>query len=174
MLRSLRILAALCLCLGVTRAGAEEVLTPTEAAKQEGKGKTVTVEFVVQSCHSVPPDGKHFRLFSEPSFKDRGAFIVHLTQKAVTKLAVQDLEKHFLGKKVRATGKVEKTVFSSFPETRPGIVVDDAALIEKPCACSMRQKRSLVPALCSITNASAMRRRWVGVTWLLQPRVRPP
>jgi hypothetical protein len=125
-----RVLVAICLCLGVSGAGAEEVLTPAEAAKQEGKGKTVTVELVVKSCHPVLPDGKDFRLFSEPSFKDNGTFAVHLTQKTITNLAVKDLEKYFLGKKVRATGKVEKTVFSSIPQTRPGIVVDDAALIE--------------------------------------------
>ena len=112
------------LFLANMRASAGEVLTPAEAAKLEGTGKEVTVEFVVKSCHPVLPDGKHFRLFSEHSFRDKGAFVVHLTDKAVTKLAGKDLDKLFMGKKIRVTGEVGPTVFSSIAENRPGIFVD--------------------------------------------------
>lgn len=110
--------------------GGADILTPADAAKLEGKDKPVTVEFVVKSCHSVLPDGKHFRLLSESSLKEPQAFVIHLTDKAVLKLAADDLEKHFLGKKIRATGKVAKVVFSSTSETRPGITIDDAANIK--------------------------------------------
>lgn len=128
-MRLLLLIMAGCVCTG-TIASADEVVTPAEAAKQEGKGKAVTVELVVKSCHPVLPDGKHFRLFSESSFQDKQAFVIHLTDKAVAKLEAKDLEKHFLGKKIRVTGEVEKTVFSSIPQTRPGIVVDDPLRIQ--------------------------------------------
>jgi len=50
----------MCLFMGNIRADAVEVLAPPEAAKQEGKDMTVTVEFVVKSCYLMIPDGKEF------------------------------------------------------------------------------------------------------------------
>lgn len=129
----MRLLSLLIVALGYycgTVCIAAEVLTPAEAAKLEGKDTKVTVEFIVKSCHPVLPDGEHFRLCSESSAKNGKNFVLHLTDKAVTKLRIQDLEKHFLGKRVRVTGKVKKIIFSSFPETRPGISVDDPENIE--------------------------------------------
>lgn len=117
--------------LTATGASAGEVLTPAEAAKFEGTDKEVTVEFVVKSCHPVIPDGKHFRLFSEVSARDKGAFVVHLSDKAVTKLAGKDLEKLYLGKKIRVTGKVGLAVFSAVAENRPSIFVDIPPSIEE-------------------------------------------
>jgi hypothetical protein len=118
------------LSFGETWGRAGEVLTPAEAAKQEGKDKKITVGFVVQSCHPVLPDGKHFRLFSTKSFKAKETFVVDLSGEALKKLGTKDLEKYFMGKKVRVTGKVGKTVFSSTSATRPGISVDDPKKIE--------------------------------------------
>lgn len=106
-----------------------KVLTPAEAASHEGDGMKVTVEFEVRSCHPVLPDGKHFRLCSEESFKDKKAFVVHLMPKALADLATDDLEEHYLGRKIQVSGEVEKTVFSSIAETRPGISVDEPSRI---------------------------------------------
>lgn len=122
-------LAVTCLISTSLPASPHEVLTPDNAAKLEGKGKTITVEFVVKSGHPVLPRGKQFRLVSEESFRDCKAFILHLAEPALMKIAAKDLERHFVGKKIRATGKVEKITFSSFEETRPGISIGDASQI---------------------------------------------
>ena len=54
------LIAVMCLFMGNIRADAVEVLAPPEAAKQEGKDMTVTVEFVMKSCYLLIPDGKEF------------------------------------------------------------------------------------------------------------------
>ncbi len=118
-----------CLLAGQTRAGADEILTPAEAAKSVDNGRAVTVEFVVKSCHPVLP-GTHFRLVSEPSFKDKGAFIITLKVKAATSEQADELSRQFLGKRIRVAGKVEKAMFHSIPETRPGIAIDDLAGVQ--------------------------------------------
>ena len=105
-------------CAFTGASGAEEsFLTPAEAAKFEGKDKVVTVEFVVKKVIPVIPDGEHVRLFSERSIKDKGVFVVHMTDKAVAKMAGKDLESHYLGQKIRVTGKWARS-FSAAPRRR--------------------------------------------------------
>jgi len=114
---------------------AQEVLRPQQATKLADSDQKVTVRFVVQSSHPVLPDGKHFRLVSEPSFRDADAFLVHLTDKVVSQWEGEDLGRRFKGKKIRVTGTVKTMGFSSIAETRPGIRVDDPSLltIEPDC-----------------------------------------
>lgn len=124
-------LTTICLLMGASAAAEEKVLSPAEAVKLEGADKTVTVEFVVKSVSPVPPDGAHVRLFSERSFKDKGLFVVHLTDKAVAKLNGKDLEKHYLGQKIRVTGKVGLIIFSTITKNGTGIFVDDPPVVIK-------------------------------------------
>jgi hypothetical protein len=109
---------------------AGDVLTAQQAAGLGPSPQVVTVRMVVESCHPVLPDGKHFRLVSESSFRDEGAFVVHLSEEVVNQFGGRDLNRWFRGKTIRVTGKVEPIVFNSFAETRPGIRVVDAKKLE--------------------------------------------
>ena len=98
-----------------------------EAQMPEG----VTVEFVVKKAQSYAPKGDFIRLYSEDSFKDEAVFVVQFPLKgAADKLEVQDLAKHYMGKRIRTSGKVGRIFFSSTPETRPGIYLRDAGQIK--------------------------------------------
>ena len=98
-----------------------------EAQMPEG----VTVEFVVKKAQSYVPKGDFMRLYSEDSFMDEAIFVVQFPLKgAAEKLRVQDLAKHFMGKRIRASGKVGRIIFSSTPETRPGIYLRDVEQIK--------------------------------------------
>lgn len=119
-----QILAVMVLCLSNVQAADVEILSLSEAAKQQGTGKTVTVEFVVKSSVELLP-GKEYRLISEDSILHEDAFGIFLIDKARAALPAEDLGKHFQGKKIRATGKVSKTILSSRPGFRPTIVIDD-------------------------------------------------
>jgi arylsulfatase A-like enzyme len=110
-------------------AAAPTVMDATRAAAVRNPNRVIIADFVVKKVMPVLPDGKHVRLLSEADAKDQKTFVVHLTEKAVAKLG-KDLEQHFLGKRIQATGTVQQLSFSSFPETRPGITVDDAARIK--------------------------------------------
>jgi uncharacterized protein (TIGR03067 family) len=103
-------------------------LTPQEASGRAGD--LVTVRMVVRSVLPVPPDATFIRLVSEASFTDEMAFVMQLSDVVVTKLNLENPEQALRGKTIRATGKVQPIVFSSTPENRPGIVVDDSAQLE--------------------------------------------
>ena len=91
----------------------------------------VTVEFVVKSVQSHVPKGDFIRLNSEESFMDDGVFVVQFPIKgAAEKLGVKNLVEHFTGKHIRVTGKVGRIIFSSIPETRPGIYLRDVEQIK--------------------------------------------
>ena len=109
---------------------AEEVLMPQQATALTASQQPVTVRMTVESCHAVLPDGKHFRLVSEASFHNAGAFVVHLSEEVVQQFGGHDLNRWFKGKSIRVTGVVEPIVFSSIPETRPGIRVVDVKMLE--------------------------------------------
>ena len=98
-----------------------------EAQMPEG----VTVEFVVKKAQSYVPKGDFMRLYSEDSFIDEAVFVVQFPLKGATeKLGVQNLAKHFMGKRIRTSGKVGRIIFSSTPETRPGIYLRDVEQIK--------------------------------------------
>ena len=91
----------------------------------------VTVEFVVKSAQSYVPKGDFIRLYSEESFIDDGVFVVQFPIKgAAERLGVKNLVEHFTGKHIRVTGKVGRVIFSSTPETRPGIYLPDVGQVE--------------------------------------------
>ncbi len=119
-----RMLAVMVLCLANVRAADVEILSLADAAKQQGADKTVTVELVVKASQEMPT-GKEYRLVSEDSILHEDAFAIVLSEKARAALPAEDLGKHFQGKKVRATGKVSKSILSSRPGFRPVIVIDD-------------------------------------------------
>ena len=106
------------------RTESKRALSPVEAAKAEGTEKMVTVEFVVESTH---PDGNEFRLSSSVCpFRLTNSFVVVFpAEGAKEMLGVEDLEKHFAGKRIRVTGKVEKVALGGVRFMRPGILVND-------------------------------------------------
>jgi hypothetical protein len=116
--------------LGAIPLPAAEVLTPQEAGKKE-PGTSIVVEMRIKSV--VPyPDG-YIRLFSEERFDDEMNFIVVLSPEAVQRLnrqRIDDIEKHFVDRVIRAKGKLERVIMSSKPITRPGVFVSDPANIE--------------------------------------------
>jgi len=101
---------------------------PKKAAKM---AEGVTVEFVVKSAQSYILKGDFVRLYSEESFMDEGVFVVQFPIKgAAERLGVKNLVEHFAGKHIRVTGKVRRVIFSSTPETRPGIYLPDAGQVK--------------------------------------------
>ena len=103
-------------------------LPPQDASCRAGD--LVSVRMVVRSVLPVPPDATFLRLVSEASFKDEKAFVVQLSDTVVKKLNLENPEQALRGKTIRATGKFQPIVFSSAPENRPGILVDDSAQLE--------------------------------------------
>lgn len=122
-------LATVCLFMGAIATAEEKVVSLAEAAKLEGTDKTVTVEFVVKNVAPAIPDGKHVRLVSERVLKDKTSFVVHLTDKAVAKLGGKDLEKHYLGQKIRVTGQVGPIIYSTITKNGTGIFVDEPPVV---------------------------------------------
>ncbi len=120
---------------------AADVISPDEAATKK-PGEEVSVEMKVVSAVSYPADSSsnagYVRLFSTRRFDDASNFIVVLTPKAIEglkKLGVKDVEEHFEGKVICATGSVGSVVMSSQPSTRPGITVDaseNIQIVEQP------------------------------------------
>ena len=114
----------------------EPTKTPLKTPEKEPKKATkiaegVTVEFVVKSAQSYVPKGDFIRLYSEESFMDDGVFVVQFPIKgAAERLGVENLVEHFTGKHIRVTGKVGRVIFSSTPETRPGIYLPDVGQVE--------------------------------------------
>ena len=119
---------------------ATEKMEPAETTLKIPKKKTkkaakmaegVTVEFVVKSAQSYVPKGDFVRLYSEESFMDEGGVVVQFPIKgAAERLGVKNLVEHFVGKHIRVTGKVRRVIFSSTPETRPGIYLPDAGQVK--------------------------------------------
>ena len=109
-----------------------KIASKNDARKEETQmPEGVTVEFVVKKAQSYVPKGDFMRLYSEDSFMDEAVFVVQFPLKGATeKLGVQDLAKHFIGKRIRTSGKVGRIIFSSTPETRPGIYLRDAGQIK--------------------------------------------
>ena len=111
----------------------KEPANDRDLTSQEASGRAgdlVTVRMVVRSVLPVPPDATVLRLVSEASFKDEKAFVVQLSDVVVKKMNLENSEQALRGKTIRATGKVQPIVFSSTPENRPGILVDDSAQLE--------------------------------------------
>ena len=105
----------------------DEAISPADAAKEQGKHKIVTVEFVVGSWTPYPPLGDQdafFRVFPTPSLGHKDAFAVDVNEKVLAKLGIKDV-KELVGKKIRVTGRVETIIFSGFRPACPGMFVDD-------------------------------------------------
>ena len=62
---------------------------------------------------------------------NEAVFVIQFPLKGASeKLGGQDLAKHFMGKRIRASGKMGRIIFSSTPETRPGIYLRDVEQIK--------------------------------------------
>ncbi len=106
---------------------AAKVLTPAQAARQEGK--KVTVQFKVKATGTNAAG--YAELYSEKAWDAPGCFFVRFpaaTQTKLRRLKIPDAGKHFVGEVVRVTGKVEPLPFEV--GNRPCIYVTDLDQIE--------------------------------------------
>ena len=97
------------------------VLGPADAAKKVGE--QVTVQFAV-AAGRVVSGGKRILLNSEADFRDKDNFTVVVNEKAMTGKFEKATFDTFIGKTVRAKGKV--TAFKDAPQVQ----IDDAANLE--------------------------------------------
>ncbi|MCS6866462.1 MAG: alkaline phosphatase D family protein [Gemmataceae bacterium] len=104
---------------GVEPPRPEGVLTPDQAAQKPGE--TVTVQFLVRSVGGKTT----IYLNSHPDFRAKDNFAVHLTPKAQTGRWEKVAPESFLGKTIRATGKVQMNKYDQ-PQLE---VVDEKALV---------------------------------------------
>lgn len=122
---TLGVAAVVILGTGLTMAGEDRPLSPTEARKQVGK--KITVEMTVQAAKDRLERRGEIYLDSETNFRDEKNFAVVITKAGAASLKAAGIDspaEHFKDKKILATGTVKEV------DRVPRIEIDDAKQLQ--------------------------------------------